>query len=582
MFSPSNPAPNLRREFPLILLIGVITFLAFSPALRFGFVYDDAAQVVENSAIRSIRSVPQFFSSHVWKDAYAHAPGNYYRPAFLSWLSLNYWLFGVKPMGWHLTSILLHVLASCLVYPIVRRLGGSAPSGFLAGLIFGIHPAHIETVAWVSGSTDSLFALCVLGSFLMYLRWRDGRRAAWLAGACIAYGLGLLAKETAIVLPLLIAVHGVTEWIGVDRPAGPPWNAGSGWLAGGLSVLTLAYLGARILVLGSLRHSTADVSLGTVLLSSPKILCFYLRLLVFPFGLSEFYDLSYVQGVWSWDFFGPLLILAALGMVPLVIFRREWRWTILGLAFVLVPLLPVLDLRTFARYELAHDRYLYLSVFGFGIWVTSLLANLTKARSETFPARGVWLFASPVLAYFLVATLNQLGHWKSDLTLLTRAREIAPHNPTAANNLANIYLRQGNLAEAKQIYERVLEEWPDQWITAYNLGHVAYQEGHWDEARRNFQLAVKLNPVESDSYSQMALALYRMKRLDEAAAAMGEAIRLAPEKRGYRLALGLMLKEMGDCARAKAAFLEELRLNPGDGRAAEGVRACGGAGRNGP
>src|SRR5665213_1714677 len=108
-----SQAMNLRERIFLcvVLLVTAVTYLG---TLRFGFVYDDDPQIVHNPFIRAWHYVPQYFVSSVWKQLFPFVPGNYYRPLFLVWLRANYSIFGVREIGWHLTTVLLHVLVTWL------------------------------------------------------------------------------------------------------------------------------------------------------------------------------------------------------------------------------------------------------------------------------------------------------------------------------------------------------------------------------------------------------------------------------------------------------------------------------------
>src|SRR5678816_714642 len=141
-----------------------------------------------------------FFTEHLW--AFRYPVGSYYRPIFLVWLTFNHWLFGLNPVGYHLTGILLHVGVTLLVFLLVRRLTRDQATAAIASLVFGLHPAHIEAVAWISGATESLLAVLFLGSFLCYIRYREdeGGRLSWLTAALVLAVLTVLAKEQGVML----------------------------------------------------------------------------------------------------------------------------------------------------------------------------------------------------------------------------------------------------------------------------------------------------------------------------------------------------------------------------------------------
>src|SRR5574340_2500 len=218
---PPAQAPSAQTQAPPRSLLdrrGVLpafacglTFLLYIGALRFGFVYADRIQILDNPMLRSWSFLPRYFTSHVWAFD-PSLPANYWRPLFLLWLLINRTLFGYAPLGWHFTALALHLGVTGLVYALAHKLTADRLSATLAALLFGVHPVLIETVAWVSGATDSLLALFLLPAFLLYLAARPlgARRTQRRAASLAFFALSLLVKETAAVLPLLIFAY---AWI---------------------------------------------------------------------------------------------------------------------------------------------------------------------------------------------------------------------------------------------------------------------------------------------------------------------------------------------------------------------------------
>src|SRR5581483_1475899 len=156
---------NVRPVF-LLGLVLLATFAGYSRTLNFEFVFDDEALIVNNPLIRESRFIPSYFERHLVSHVTPHQPGNYYRPVLLLWLFVNYQLFGINPMGWHLSTLLAHLGATVLVY----FTGRAETLALFAALIFGLHPIHVENVAWIMGVTEPLAAIPTLASFLCYVR----------------------------------------------------------------------------------------------------------------------------------------------------------------------------------------------------------------------------------------------------------------------------------------------------------------------------------------------------------------------------------------------------------------------------
>src|SRR5262249_37080887 len=151
-----------------------------------------------------------YFTADVWAHVtldVGDRPPAYYRPLFLAWLFANYQLFGTDPAGWHLASVLLHLLATVLAYRFVRAITGKPFPAALAALLFGLHPVPVESVTWISGTTEPLMAAAFLASVLCYMRGRETESSLWSALSILLFGLALLAKETAIMLPAVLLAY---------------------------------------------------------------------------------------------------------------------------------------------------------------------------------------------------------------------------------------------------------------------------------------------------------------------------------------------------------------------------------------
>src|SRR5215216_5555441 len=202
----------------LITLVIAMTLAAYVGTLGYQFVYDDRGQIVDNRLIKSWHYIPRYFTSHSWNHLYPNLLGNYYRPVFLIWSLINHTLFGLNPFWWHLTAVALHVLATMFVYLLARRLLKDQLAAIIAAMIFGLHPVHIEAVAWISGATESLFVILLIPAFLCYINWREARKHwKWIAASLALYCTAMFAKETALVLPMLIFAY---EWINGFRRSG--------------------------------------------------------------------------------------------------------------------------------------------------------------------------------------------------------------------------------------------------------------------------------------------------------------------------------------------------------------------------
>ena len=338
----ARPSSGFLDGPKAICLVLASAILPYLPCLGFGFVYDDDVVVLRNPVILHWRSVPSYFLKPVF-DFYSTAQAShYYRPLVLLWLRLNHFLWGFHAWGWHLTNIALHAAVSLFVFLILRVYFRDPRWAVLGSMIFAVHPAHLETVAWVSGCTDSLMSVGLLGSFYLWIAARSSRRFQSL----FCFVLALLTKETAFILPALIFFH-----VLLVIPGAPPSSGSrSQRLRNALrevipyAVVAALYLAFRFFIFRGVSASPRWISHRDALLTVPAILWFYVRHLFVPVHLSVLYDFPIVHQASSPLFWAPLISLVVIILLPgWICLRRTSDNRILAAAlWFFLPLAPVL------------------------------------------------------------------------------------------------------------------------------------------------------------------------------------------------------------------------------------------------
>ncbi|HSA92307.1 MAG TPA: tetratricopeptide repeat protein [Terriglobales bacterium] len=563
--APQSSATGPRLLLALALLL---TALAYIATLGFQFVNDDGSQIVLNRRLESWSYVPSYFQEHVWAHMQGRREGNYYRPVFLLWLLVNRTLFGLNPMAWHASSLVLHLAVTLMVGRLALAISRDAWLAAFAALIFGLHPVHIEAVAWVSSASDPLAALFACSAFLFWLCARqEARRPLWPVLSLLSYALALLTKESVIVLPLMIALY---AWM-TDSSPGTVVRALRQSLPYWL--LTLLYLPVRFLALGKLGNAVTPVTWETVLWTLPSVVWFYARKLLLPVGLSAFYDSPFVTSPGFASFVLPLLALLALAAVAALCWRR-WPSPALAAGLVwLLPILPVLNLPAFRFTQMVGDRYLYLPSVGFVMLVALAVRRIRLGRRLRFglPAGQVAILLL-LLVLLGAGTAAQAPHWATNLLLYSRGVEIAPQNVLARAFLANELLDRGQTELAISLYREILAVDPNYWWGNFSLGITYYRLGDFAQAERLLSRAIQADPRNSMQFLYLGLVRRSQGDLPQAQAAMEYAIRLDPDVAGYHTILAEVLEQRGDLEGALRLYREEAALFPRDPDAAERVR----------
>jgi len=589
--SPETSTRRSRAEWLMPLLVLCAVAATFGRVVSFQFVFDDSALILTNPFIQSAENLPRFFTEHFWSGV-AIAQKNYYRPLSLLWLLGNWKLFGPRPAGWHAECLLLHALNTLLVYLLARRLlqprGGGAMAAGAAAALFGLHPLQAEVVSWISCFNDLLAALLLLSSFHAWINARTtqeragtrGGAEAWYALSVTGYAAALLCKEPAALFPLLLLVY---ELAGAGRNARPGVAGESStpgsrnWL-GTLKLLApfvlvaAVYLALRRNALGSLTTPQPQIiSWRTEWLTLPSVLLSYLTHLVWPEGLSPFYDVPYVQ---SFTFAGVGLPLLALVLPVALATWAAWRSSLgrFAIAWMLLFAAPTLHLAVLPRGELVHDRYLYLPMAGLGLLAGLGVAIVMDAqpRREGEIARGreaqerglfdaTWVAGALAAGMMLVAG-RQAGYWHDNFTLFLRGVRIAPSNGIAAGNLGIEFWKRGERDVATALFQRAATLNPDIFEADKKAGYSHYEAGRYAEAEQAFGVAVATRPGDAFSHLMLGLVCLKTGRGVLAVAEGRRAVALAPQEPGFHFGLGTILETTGDLAGARDAFRAELAI----------------------
>ena len=543
---------------PPALACGLV-FLIYAGAVCFEFVYDDTTQILQNPWLTSFSYLPRYFTSHVW--AFANIAGAYWRPLFLIWLLLHRILFGTHPAMWHLDSVLLHVAATGFVYLLARRLTRDRAARLIAALIFGLHPALIESVAWISGVTDPLLAVCLVPAFLTFLNWRESRSPRWLATSLVLYALALMSKEPAIVLGPLIFIY---AWIYSNhRSTGRLRDAFAAVVP--YIPVTIIYLAIHLLVLQRVSYSRTLATPARTLLTAPSLLLFYLRTLVFPAVISPHYNFKLVTAFSAIRVLLPCLVLIAAAVLLYLSARGDRdrsHLTAFASTWILLPLLPAFYLAPQGPHDFAHARYLYLPCIGFGIIVAAAIRRLRVPAMQA----GV---AGAIVVLLAAGTAAQQRYWTNDMTLFSRGVAVAPDNPTALTGLGIEIGKRGRYPEAINLFQRALAIDSDDWHPNFSLGYTYFILGRYAEAEPLIARAVAINPwgADPDQFAYLGLVESKLGDLPKAEWAVRQAVRRQPNREQFRFALALILEQEGKLPDAVKELKETLAINPNNASA---------------
>ncbi|MBI5888385.1 MAG: tetratricopeptide repeat protein [Deltaproteobacteria bacterium] len=541
------------------VLSALITFIVYIPALWNGFVgWDDPAYVYENAAIQSINSA---FFNYIFTTP---VNGNWHPLTILSY-AVDYAIWGLDPWGYHFVNILFHAVNTALVFILTfelaraggRRMEGSAglfelAAGLVAALLFGLHPLHVESVAWVSERKDVLSAFFFILTILAYLRYAaagSAKKGAYYGGALFFFILALLSKPMAITLPAVLLV---LDFYPLERPDVKAGIKGIYRLITEKTPFFILAAIASFLTVWAQKNALIPLANVPVLLRifiAFRAFVFYLYKMIVPLGLSPYYPYDYnpdpsVKDFLNYEYAGSLALLAVVTILCIVTAKRHKVFLAAWLYYI-ITLIPVSGIVQVGG-QAAADRYAYLPSLGpfmlAGVGA-GYLAVMHKKQARAF----CFAAAAAVLIVLSALTVRQIRVWKDTLSLWSRTIEIFPDSiPVIHLSRGREYLKMGDFKRAIMDFDIAIGIYPD-YGDAYTARGRAYgQSGEREKAVRDFNRAIELNPKDAASYHDRGVTYLNGGEYGKAAEDIKKSIELAPDHGMAYLNLGLAYVGLGD------------------------------------
>ncbi|MCB1196669.1 tetratricopeptide repeat protein, partial [bacterium] len=498
----------------VLFLLSII--LGYAHIINGEFVYDDKNFIVTNYPIKTwLFSRPwDFFLKPevaVWTGIY--------RPIRTLSFAIDYQLYGLNPIGYHLHNLFLHFINAILLFSLLIRLFKTHRIPFFATLLFIIHPLQTETVTWVSSRADLFFTTGVLGCLLLYMQFAqsDTLRLKTIFMWNAFYFLALLSKETAIALiPTLLLYDIFFSWKKYHVPMRTICK--KRWVFYFVSsIVTLSYMFVRFSLFEKVSQKpywggTASANFLTMLDAT----VYYFKLIVFPINLCIDYSTFPITR----QLFGnPYMILNFLfyaALLLLLFFRIQKKdyTTLFFTGFFILFLLPTWNIIPISA--ILAERFLYVPLIGLFAVISSGIVILMSSKS---------LFQRPILsmvcmlsAFLIAFTAIRNGDWKTDFTLWNSCAVLYPGNFKAHVNLGSDYHEKGESLKAITENYKLITIKPQYPTAYYNLGNIYWSLGLFEQSEKAFFDAIKLKPDYVEAYNNLG-TLYIDKQWNDKARA---------------------------------------------------------------
>jgi tetratricopeptide (TPR) repeat protein len=499
------------HPFAWFILVG---FLVYGQTLSFGFSYfDDNVLIVDRvGELRNFSQMGTIFKTDVF-----HLDGksaSYYRPFLILSFMLNAFFSAGNPFGYHLFNIIIHLVAASLVFLLLVRLRFPKLKSFCLSLLFLVHPALVQAVAWLPGRNDSLLTIFILSSFLFFINYLKTSRLRDYSWHLVFLGCALLTKESAIIFPFICVCY--VFLLRIEDRGRLSLKVYGGWLA-----CLAAWL---FLKMGATQTPSVflDAWVKFIFVNSPALLL-YLGKIFFPLNLCV---LPILRDSHLWFGIAAFVLIATL-----ILFAQHKNYKVMAfgglwfLSFLFFSLVRSTSLLIPADFL---EHRLYLPIIGLIIILAQLKPFPYLQKRNVAAALLFTIYFCIFVAINIVYTQN----FKNRLSFWQNAIKHSPHSPLAHANMGAMYYLEGKKEAASYEYQQALSLNPRQEMVHNNLGLILMHEGKGLRAEEEFLVEIAINPRYADVYYNFGLLRYRQGRQEEAYQLMKKTLEISPSHAG--------------------------------------------------
>ncbi len=478
-----------------ILIVLLIVFLVYLPSLNNGFTnWDDNSHILFNDNVRHFNAgrISDIFSETVLKS---------YIPLTTLSFGIERYFFGFNHVVFHLDNLILHLLVVWLGYLCAQSLGFKKSEALIASLIFGIHPMHVESVAWATERKDVLYSFFYMLAIYNYIDYAKNKNTTTYKYSLICCLLSMLAKPMAISLPLILFL--IDFWLQrkINRQI----------LIEKISFFLVVVPLGMITYSLHVRNPITDISESFLIWF--WTLSFYLQKFMWPFGLRPLYELPLPIAFNNIEYINSILFIF---FITIVIYRlRRSRVFVYAGAHYFFSIFFLLKFDDTEAIIVA-DRYMYLSSLGVCLLLSHIVVRCYSLLNNKKLRYLFYLFTFIVISGLAFLTYRQIKVWKGSVSLWTHNLKYAPNSWQSYSNRGNELLKDGFNELALEDYSKAIKLNPDSAEIYASRGNSYVGMKKYDLGLADYNKAITLEPINPAFYVNRGIARINLRMYDYA------------------------------------------------------------------
>ena len=540
----------LLKFIPLFILAAT-ALVCYGTSVKSDFVYDDSSYIVNNHHIRSFSFIPEYFTKLSSYQGTGHE-GQFkvFRPLVTLSFSIDYFLYGLNPKGFHFTNILLHFMSTVIIYCLFLKLTSNIFISLVTALIFICHPSQVEAVAWVSGRGNMLYVIFGVLSLISFLNYISTARKKHLYLNLTFFVIALLSKEMALnIIPLTILIYfyRIKSYKNSNIKRSHFIT-----LITFQIILAVGYILYRFAVIQAVSQTNYwGNSVFTTFLTMVYVLKKYLIQIILPINHNVLPNIDLITSVLNPKF---IFSFAVIFTTALICWSKKIslyiKTGILWIIFCLIPVSNIIPLRA-----LYAERFLYLSIAGFGFIASNLIDNISYKKIRYF-------VSTIMLIVLSLATINTTLCWENNYDLWMSVLRYDKNNAKAHNGIGMEYLKQGKYKPAIVSFQTARSLNPNDMFILNNLAVAYNQSGDKEQALDLLKTALRSDTNKAVSNHNIALYYMDNKDYKTALPYLLESVNIDKNYANAYNSLGICYSNLKNNDDAVSCWLNAIDLMP--------------------